>query len=196
MNRHARPMVVLLLLFAAQASAAEIRGNCDVRFLGTSTLHGFGGTGKCAQFTAPLNTASGEVGVLPLVKLEVPVAGMDTGNDGRDHEMRKMFRSDEHPVIHASARDIDTDAVRKRMKEDPAGKAPLDILLEIRGQERRIAAAASGLKEEGNRVSFDVEFPVSLKEFGLKPPSVLGLIRVGDRVTVKASFRVEIAEKP
>jgi hypothetical protein len=197
MSRQLRIFAVLLpLLFAVQASAAEIRGTCDVRFLGTSTLHDFHGTGKCAEFAAPLERSAGSASVLRLVKLDVPVGTMDTENDSRDKEMRKMFQADRHPVIHALARDIDTDAVRRRMKEDAAGKAALDVILEIRGVERKVAAAASGLKEEGNRVSFDVEFPVSLKDFGLKPPSVLGLIRVGDRVTVKASFRVEIAEKP
>ncbi|MEW6721583.1 MAG: YceI family protein, partial [Thermodesulfobacteriota bacterium] len=176
--------------------AAEIRGACDVRFLGTSTLHDFNGTGKCLPFAATLERAPGGGSVLPLVKLDVPVGGMDTENDSRDREMRKMFRDEQHPFIHASARDVDIDAVRRRMKEDAAGKAPLDVFLEIRGMERKIAASAGGLKEEGNRVSFDVEFPVSLKQFGLKAPSVLGLIRVGDRVLVKASFRVEIQETP
>jgi hypothetical protein len=41
-------------------------------------------------------------------------------------------------------------------------------------------------------VTFDMEFPVSLKEYDLKPPApFFGAIRVGDRIVVHAAFRLE-----
>jgi hypothetical protein len=47
-----------------------------------------------------------------------------------------------------------------------------------------------------NRASFDIEFPVSLKEFGIEAPRVFGFVRVGDVVSVKTAFSVEIEKAP
>ena len=76
------------------------------------------------------------------------------------------------------------------------GKAPLDLLLRIREVERKIRAVAGNLMESGDRVTFDIEFPVSLGEFDLKAPSVLGIIRVGDKVSVKATFTLTVSRSP
>jgi polyisoprenoid-binding protein YceI len=130
------------------------------------------------------------------VVVEVPVAEMKTGNDDRDVKMREMFQSDRHPRIRAAARDIDTDRVREGIRNNVGGKAPLEISLAIRGVERKVQATASNLKEDGPRVSFDLEFPLSLKEFDLKPPSVLGFIRVADRVLVKGTFSLDVSKAP
>ena len=62
--------------------------------------------------------------------------------------------------------------------------------------ERKVRATASNLKESGERVGFDLEFPVSLREFDLKAPSVLGIIRVGDKVSVHAAFSLAVSRSP
>jgi hypothetical protein len=191
-----RLAVVLLLLIAAQAAAAEVRGTCEVSFTASSTLHDFSGTGRCLPFSAPLRRTPAGRSILPLVEVEVPVSGMKTGIESRDGKMRAMFQADRHPGIRAAARDVDTDALRERMRADREGKAPLEISLAIRGVERKVAAVAGNLKEEGGRVSFEIEFPVSLKEFELEAPAVLGVIRVADRVVVKGVFALEVSEGP
>lgn len=191
-----RVAILLLALLAAPASAGKIEGACDVRFLGTSTLHDFSGTVRSRPFTAPLSRdAAGET-VLPAVEVEFPVAEMKTGNDSRDEKMREMFQSDRHPVIRAMARDVDADKARERMRKAPGGTTPLEVTLAIRGVERKVLATAGNWKEEGDRATFDVEFPVSLREFDLKAPSVLGLIRVGDRVVVKGTFALTVEGTP
>jgi hypothetical protein len=62
--------------------------------------------------------------------------------------------------------------------------------------ERRVRATASNLKEAGEQVSFDLEFPVSLKEFDLKAPSFFGIVRVGDKVSVKTTFTLTVSRFP
>lgn len=191
-----RGACAVFLLLAGPAIAGEIRGTCDVRFLGDSTLHGFAGTGRCLPFTAPLRTDAAGIRVLGNVEVEIPVEEMRTGIDARDRRMREMFDADRHPAIHASARDVDVDALRARMLGSPDGGAALEITLTIRGVERKVSARAMRLKEDGNRVSFDVDFPVSLGEFGLSAPTVLGIIRVADRVSVEGRFTLEVASEP
>ena len=191
-----RPAALLLLLSATPAFAGEVRGICDVRFQGTSTLHDFPGKGVCSPFNAPMVHDAAGRAILPSVEVEVPVAEMRTENDSRDGKMREMFQADRFPRIHASVRGVDVVRLREEMGKDPEGKAPLDLLLRIRDVERRVRATAGNLKETGERVTFALEFPVSLKEFGLKPPSVLGIIRVGDKGSVKATFHLTVSRSP
>jgi hypothetical protein len=187
---------VVLLLLGIPALAGEVRGTCDFRFLGSSTLHDFEGTGRCLPFSAPMHRTAEGKGVLALVEVEVPVAEMKTGISARDGRMREMFQADRYPAIRAAAGEVDADALRERMRADREGKAPLEISLSIRGVERKIPATAKNLRTEGNRVSFEIAFPVSLKEFGLSAPSVLGIIRVADQVAVTGSFTLDVAYDP
>ena len=177
-------------------SSATIRGACDVAFLITSTLHDVPGSARCLPFAAVLARDAAGRQVIPSVEVEVPVAGMDTRNKSRDGQMREMFRSERFPRIHAAARDVDVDRLREEMGKDSEGKAPLDLLLRIRDVERTVRATASNLKESDERVTVAIEFPVSLKEFDLKAPSVLGIIRVGDKVSVKATFTLTVSRSP
>ena len=177
-------------------ASATIRGACDVAFLVTSTLHDVPGTARCLPFEAVLAGGTAGDPVIPVVEVEVAVAGMDTRNKSRDGQMREMFRSDRFPRIHAAAQDVKVERLREEMGKGREGKAPLDLLLRIRDVERKVRATASNLKESGDRVTFDLEFPVSLGEFDLKAPSVLGIVRVGDNVSVKASFTLTVARRP
>jgi hypothetical protein len=128
--------------------------------------------------------------------VEVEVAGMDTRNKSRDGQMREMFLSDRFPRIHAAAHAVNVRRLREEIGKGHEGKAPLDLLLRIRDVERTVHATASNLKESGDRVTFDLEFPVSLKEFDLNAPSVLGIVRVGDKVSVKATFSLTVGRQP
>jgi polyisoprenoid-binding protein YceI len=177
-------------------ASATIRGECDVVFLVTSTLHDVPGSARCLPFAAVLARDAAGRQAIPSVEVEVPVAGMDTRNKSRDGQMREMFRSDRFPRIHAGAHDVDVERLRVEMGKGREGNASIDLLLRIRDVERKVRATASNLKESGDRVTFDLEFPVSLGEFDLKAPSVLGIVRVGDKVSVKASFTLTVARQP
>jgi len=178
---------------SAEPAEATINGACDVAFLLTSTLHDVPGSARCLPFTAVLARDAAGRQVLPAVEVEVPVAGMDTRNTTRDGKMREMFLSERFPRITAAARDVDVERLRVEIGKGRGGIASIDLLLRIRDVERKVRATAGNLKESGERVTFDLEFPVSLGEFDLKPPSVLGIIRVGDKVSVKATFTLTVS---
>ena len=171
-------------------------GACDIAFLVPSTLHDVSGSASCQPFTVRLARDASGKEVIPVVEVEVPVAAMDTRNRSRDGQMREMFRSDRFPRIRAAAHDVSVERLREEMGKGLEGKAPLDLLLRIRDVERKVRATASHLKESGERVTFDLEFPVSLREFDLKAPSILGIIRVGDTVSVKTAFTLTVSRSP
>lgn len=185
-----RAAVVSLLLLAAPAWAGGIRGECDIRFLADSTLHDFWGNARCLPLSAGLTKGPDGGTVIPSVEVEIPVDGMDTGNEDRDAQMRKMFQGDRFPRIHGTIRDVNIDAVRRQIANE--GKAVLDLALRIRDVERKVPATVTALKEKDGRVKFDVAFPVSLKDFGLKAPRFL-FIRVHDRVEVRGNVRLEVS---
>jgi polyisoprenoid-binding protein YceI len=176
--------------------SGTIRGACDVGFLVSSTLHDIPGSARCLPFAAVLSRDAAGRQVIPVVEVEVPVAGMDTRNRSRDRQMREMFRSERFPRIHAAAHDVNVDRLREEMGKGREGKSPLDLLLRIRDVERKVRATASRLEESGGRATFDLEFPVSLGEFDLKAPSVLGIVRVGDKVSVKTAFALTVSRSP
>jgi len=198
------PLAILVAAFSpsfagaapAEEASASIRGACNVAFLITSTLHDVPGSARCMAFGAVLARDASGRQVIPSVEVEVPVAGMDTGNPTRDGKMREMFMSERFPRIHALAHDVDVERLRVETGKGREGIATIDLLLRIRDTERKVRATASNLKESGERVTFDIEFPVSLGEFDLKPPSVLGIIRVGDKVSVKATFTLSVSRSP
>ncbi len=177
-------------------ASTTIGGACDIAFLVTSTLHDVSGSARCLPFTAVLARDAAGRQAIPTVEVEVPVAGMDTRNNSRDGKMREMFRSERFPRIRAAAHDLDVERLRVEIGKGREGNASIDLLLRIRDVERKVRATASNLKESGERVTFDLEFPVSLGEFDLKAPSVLGIIRVGDKVSVKANFTLTVIRSP
>jgi len=200
MNPHSRLKMLsialaVLIASASPAPAEEIRGTCDLRFLGVSTLHNFSGTVRCLPFLADLVKNPGGGTGIPVVEVDVPVDEMDTGNGSRDGQMREMFQSDRFPRIHGTVKEIDVDAIRKEGAKEGGGRAAFDLVLRIRSVERTVRASVANLREEGNRVGFDVEFPVSLEEFGLEAPSFLGIIRVRDKVTVTGNVLLEVSSK-
>ena len=195
MRKMAKIAIPFLLVLAASARAGEIKGTCFLRFVGISTLHDFTGTVGCQTFSADLvRSADGGMSI-PGVEVHVLVEEMDTGNNTRDTQMREMFQSDRFPRIHGTVRAIDVDGIRRESGKEGGGKVFFDLTLGVRDVERTIHAAATNFREEGNRVDFDVEFPVSLKDFGLKAPSFLGVFRVRDKVVVTGNVRLEVSSK-
>ena len=189
-----RVAVILLLLptIVSSAGADALKGRCEIRFLGTSTLHDFTGTVRCKPFT--VNVVDGPDGkkVISEAEIAVPVEEMDTKNRKRDRQMREMFQHDKFPQIRGVLKGLDPDRIRKETAKGPDAKGTVEFTLKIRDIEHEIRATLSNLRETPGRVSFDVEFPVSLKTYDLKPPVLFfGALRVGDKVVVNATFRLE-----
>jgi hypothetical protein len=193
MMKMARIAVAFLIVSASPAWAGEVKGTCFLRFVGISTLHDFSGTVRCRPFSADLARSMDGGTTVSAVEVDVLVDEMDTGNESRDGQMREMFQSGRFPRIHGNVRDIDADRIRREIGKEGGGKAFFDLTLKVRDVERTIRAAVTNLREEGNRVGFDVEFPVSLKDFGLKAPSFLVIFRVRDKVTVTGNVLLEVS---
>ncbi len=183
---------LLVMAFMPPAWGAAWHGKCDVRFRGTSTLHAFTGNVPCQPFqVGAADTTDGKT-VIPGAEVAVLTAAMDTGNKTRDRQMRAMFQSDKFPRVRGIFGRIDPEKIRQEFRRSREGTVPLDFTLAIRDIERPVHAVASNFRETDRGVSFDVDYDVSLSDFGLVPPKAFfGLVSVGDKVTVRTTVRLE-----
>jgi len=170
-----RYLLSLILIFALSSTvfATDYHGECAIAFKGSSTLHDFHGKAACQPFTV-----SRIDGVVDMSNLTVAIAGMDTDNSKRDKKMREMFDEKKYPVITASSGPVALKDVRNRVS----------FKLKIRDIVKPVTATVTNFVETDSRISADVAFTLSLAEYQLKPPSVLGMIKVDDKISVKATI--------
>ena len=183
-----RLLILLFCLSAGSVYADELKGTCLIDFSGSSTLHDFAGTAACDPFTIAL--ANGQYSLVG-EKISVPVAGMDTDNGKRDEKMRGMFDIENFPSISGRVEAL-TPQLLSALKPDQAEqKGQLPLHLKIRDIDLTQTALVSNIQENDRQLELDLELELSLKSYQLKPPSVLGLIRVGDLVKVKIHLLLE-----
>ena len=170
-----RYLLSLILIFALSSTvfATDYHGECAIAFKGSSTLHDFHGKAACQPFTV-----SKTDGVVDMSNLTVAVAGMDTDNSKRDKKMREMFEENKYPVITGTAGPVALKDVRDKVS----------FKLKIRDIVKPVTATVTNFVETDSSITADVAFTLSLAEYRLKPPSVLGMIKVGDKISVKATI--------
>jgi hypothetical protein len=177
--------VLAILLLATYADALTLDGQCEFQFFAKSTLHDFEGKGTCQPFF--LNSermASGEE-LIKAPSIVVLVNGMDTDNSARDKKMYAMFENQRFPEIKGLFSDLKAETILQQLKDEGDTAGHLDFNLQIRTISKPVAATARDLLITPEQISFRMEFPLSLADFQLDPPSVLGMIRVDDQVRVE-----------
>ena len=173
---------VLFFTISSTVFATDYRGDCAIVFKGSSTLHDFKGKASCQPFTA-----SEVDGVVDMSKLSVAVAGMDTGNSRRDKKMREMFDEKKFPMITGSAGLVALNDIRASIKKGTDGATKVGFKLKIREIVKPVTATVTNFEETDTRITAVLAFTLSLAEYQLKPPLVLGVIGVGDKVSVTAT---------
>jgi hypothetical protein len=185
-------MVAIFLVLAAAASAEpnfdRAHGRCEIEFFATSTKRDFSGSADARSFLLTRHDdASGGPGWWS-ASVEVAVTDLLTGWDERDRDMHWMFDAKQFPSIFAEFPRIESEAYEGERLDD----APLlEFRLTIRDVTRPMSAKVSHWVRNGDRASFDAEFDVSTSSFELKVPTLLGFLRVGDVVTVRAHIEIE-----
>lgn len=144
-----------------------------VRFTGTSTLHDFGGQLPAQPFSLILSNGTWSASADILAGL------MATDNEKRDRKMHEMLHTNEHPRLQGS--------VSGALIPGPGSTATnATLTLKIRGNTQSLNVRVGKWQETADAIRFHAEWELSLKQYGLKPPSVVGVIRVGDTVRLEA----------
>lgn len=187
-------IAALLLAGAATARAADTASSTPVTaatssrvwLSGDSTLHPYAATSTVVTFKAVFDNAikPGSKG-LDLVgasirdlKVEVPVKALKSGEKGLDKNIRKALKEDVSPLIVFEASGTAT-------IETQSGiflvKMPGRLTI---GGATREATVAAELRAEDGGIHGVGRYDLRMSDFGIRPPTILGMIKVRDAVTV------------
>lgn len=172
-------------LIQSTAQAGNLTATADIQFSGSSTLHDFEGRASSKPFVASFTEDQKNGQLQVAAKASLSVKDMDTENSKRDKKMFKMFDLEHFKFITG---ELTETALSLK------GSTPATLRLKIRTVEHEVDATISDVRRDGNDISCIMKFPISLKAFDLKGPSVLGLIRVDDTVYVECTIKGQIAE--
>jgi polyisoprenoid-binding protein YceI len=152
----------------------SLTGVCNADFAVKATMDSF--VGHVASQPVACDPARDAA-----LTITVSIDRMATGKDKRDQAMFRMFSVTNFPTIVGTAPTAALNAL-----DTAAGKAELPLELTIHGVTKPVAARVTKLNKTEAGLAFDAAFTVSLRDFGLKPPSVMKLIRVDNDVHVVA----------
>ena len=169
-----------LLCLAAGSVSADWQGTAQAEFAVKATMDSF--VGKAASEPIALAADATE---LPVT---FQIAKLDTGKKKRDVEMQHMFHMEQHPELTGVAKLDDLSKLEK------AGEVP--VTMTIAGVTQELTAQITDVQRADGQWSFTAQFDISLKSFGLKPPSIMKIINVGDVVKVTTRFNLHTATQP
>jgi polyisoprenoid-binding protein YceI len=166
-------------------------GHCDVVFAGDSTLHGF--TGDITNVPVTVRCETNNTGQTLLhTRIEIGPRQLSTHHAKRDANMYKMFQSDRFPKLIALVTNAPLNAANLSPSSESTTTGTLPLQLTFCGITREVRATTTKPLPLAEGWEFDLETEISLKDFKLKPPSVLlGAISVLDSVKVNAHVKLQ-----
>lgn len=184
------PFIIISTISSAQNSQSW-SGNCGIRFSGNSTLHSFSGTVSAEPFTIQIANSGDPAHAVAKGRITAKAAKMDTEKPARDRKMHKVMGTSSFPDVIV---DIGT-LTAAATKPKPGGAVPeptvIPFNLTIKDKTRKMAGRVSKWSYSDGKISFHVGFPVSLRSFGIQPPSVAGIVKVDDTIQVEAAVHLQ-----
>ena len=178
------PLLIAFLAMQSQETGAkDMEGYAEIKFFGTSTLHDFDGTVRSKTFTVQIEGEEPAITGLEGATIEIPVKKMDTGKKKMNKNMYKMFDADKYPLITGTVASVN----RTVDEQGKTESVQIDFNIKIRKIEKTITATVQSVRQTLDKTEVDVEMKVSCKAFKLEPPTMFGVLRVGDEVRVEAT---------
>ncbi len=148
-----------------------------ITFTLKSTLHDVEGYARTisSQFQEDSGIAQGS--------FNVDVAGLTTDHFKRDKNMYTMFDLEKYTQIHFDFDHVDF----KEALTSGHGPVLFNGVMTIHHMSKPLSVTATAHLVDGVLV-IEGEFPINLNDYQLKPPSVMGIIRVNKIVNVKYSI--------
>lgn len=103
------------------------------------------------------------------------IKNFDSGDSNRDLHMREVTKESVHHFVTIRG------TIPKEIKSD---KVEVDLQVELAGEKQTIPHVPFTFKDNGDLVDADGQFPISLKQFKIKAPSLLG-VPIDDSVPMK-----------
>lgn len=150
-----------------------------VGFDARSTLHDFSGVTQRIEGELVVDLAHPERDCAGAI--HVGAATLDTGSAGRDDEMRTRLDVRAHPLLTFVWRRFEPSKI------DVAAQTLVGIAhgeLTVRGATRACSMPVTVAVDASKRITVRGETHISMRTFGIEPPSQLGMISVEDEVRI------------
>jgi len=166
-------------------------GTCEILFSGKSTLHDFAGTVNAEPFTVAISNMTDKSTAKASSKVMVKAAKMDTKSKKRDAKMHDVMKVSTFPDIVVDVVNMTPKNTRPVLDGAVPRPTVIPFSLTIKGKKQQITGTVSNWSYTDNIIMCTVSFPVSLKTSGLVVPTVLGFIKVGDQILVRAKMTLK-----
>jgi polyisoprenoid-binding protein YceI len=162
---------------------------------GTSTVRSF--TCKATVLEADVSAAGADAvravlagqKAVERAEVRVPATRLDCGNGTMNEHMLKAIKADAHQTIAFRVTSYTVDA------GGDAARGSLTGTLTLGGVTKTIAVDATGRDMGAGALRVTGTYALSMKEFGLKPPTLMmGTMKVGD--VVKVGFDLRLRAEP
>jgi polyisoprenoid-binding protein YceI len=170
--------------FEGRRSWEVVSSLSRVGFDAKSTLHDFTGVTQKLKGTWTADLAQPHVD--PQGAITVDAASLDTGLPDRDTAMYEKLETSKHASITFAVvafRATSVDAKAMKVTGVVRGR------LGIHGVEREIEMPVKLAIDDARRLSVEGELVAKMSEWGLEPPSQLGMISVQDQVKIWIALR-------
>ena len=170
--------------FAGRQRLALVPSLSRVGFDAKSTLHDFSGVTQKVEGELEVDLANPAAGCSGAVRVDA--RSLDTGMADRDAGRREQLSVEAHPQLRftwTGVRDAQVDAAAQKLTAVALGK------LAIKGVEREVAFPVRVSVDASKRVAIEGELEVAMKDWGVEPPSQLGMIRVENKLKLWIALR-------
>jgi len=158
-----------------------------VGFDGKSTLHNF--SGVSSRLSGTIEVDLSHPGKHPSARIEVQASTLETGVAGRNAEMYATLDTKKHPQIQFDLLSFAGKSVDAKL-ETVVGV--VHGTMTIRGARREVDMPTTLHIDSSRRLHIAGEMPLDLTDYGIKPPSKMGLIGMNKLVKVWVRLRARI----
>ena len=188
-NQFSKTGMLLFLSFiyftgSVQAQSLKINSKTSsMTIFGTTNVHNFKSNVELIKGELVINSSR----KVQSLNVEIPVRSIKSGEKGMDNKTYEAFNDKKFPTISfqlvdASSLQISGDEINVMVTGN----------LTMAGTSRKISFKTTGKKLKPGVYEFKGSIPLKMTDFKMKPPTaMLGVMKVGDAITLKFDINVE-----
>jgi len=188
-NQFSKPLMLLIISFifiagCLQAQSLKVNSKTSTMTIyGTTNVHDF--KSKVTQIKGEVVVSSSKK--IQSLNVEIPVRSIKSGEKGMDTKTYEAFNEGKFPTISfqlvdASSLQINGDDISVTVTGN----------LTMAGATRRISFKTTGKNLKPGAYEFKGSIALKMTDFKMKPPTaMLGVMKVGDAITLKFDINVE-----
>lgn len=188
-QQFSKPFMLLLVSFICITGFTQAQSFRINPKISTMTIYG---TTNVHNFKSKVEQIKGELVVdhskkIQELNVEIPVHSIKSGESGMDNKTYEAFNDKKYPTITFKLVEVTS----LQIKGDDID-ATVTGNLTMAGATRRISFKTSGKNTKPGAYEFKGSIALKMTDFKMKPPTaMLGVMKVGDAVTLKYDISVE-----